>query len=245
MICNLRDIGSGLVDLIFPPRCSACGKVLKEEPITPFCEACRSDFDFCDGPLCPTCGTPFADRMVSDHPCGPCLLSPPPFDASRSVAAYRGVLQETIHRLKYGRDITLAESLGQTMADFSYPLFDIRNYEVIMPVPLHVRRLRERRFNQSLLMARTIAKRHRLKLDYLSLTRTRDTAPQVSFGRQQRELNVKGVFTVVDPKRVKGKRIVIVDDVLTTGSTTRECARSLKRSGAAAVAVLTLCRTLH
>ena len=246
MICDLRDIGSGLVDLIFPPRCAACGIILGEKPISPFCETCRSDFELlCETPLCQTCGTPYADRTAANHLCGSCLLSPPPFAASRSVAAYQGVLQHAIHRLKYGRDVTLAKTLGQTMADFPYPLFDIRDYEIIMPVPLHVRRLRERGFNQALLIARTIAKRHHLKLDYLSLAKIKDTAPQVAFGRRERESNVKGAFAVTDPKRVKGMRVVLIDDVLTTGSTTRECARVLNRSGATSVAVLTLCRTLH
>jgi ComF family protein len=161
------------------------------------------------------------------------------------VAAYQGVLQDAIHRLKYGRDITLAKALGQMMANFPYPAFNFHDYTLVMPVPLHVKRLRARGFNQSLLLAHSIAKRHGLQLDYRTLARSTDTAPQINFGRKERQLNVKGAFTVTTSKRIKGMSIVLVDDVLTTGSTAWECARVLKRAGAASVAVLTLCRTLH
>ena len=199
---------------------------------------------FCSPPLCPSCGTPYADQTAGDHPCEKCLLFPPPFAAARSVAAYEGVLQDMIHRCKYGGDISVGETLGEMMADFPYPAFDFNDYAVVMPVPLHSRRLRERGFNQSLLLAKAIALRHKLKLDYLSLSRTMHTPPQITFGRQEREQNVKGAFMVRNPVKLQGEKVILVDDVYTTGSTARECARTLKKAGAAAVAVLTLSRTL-
>lgn len=149
-----------------------------------------------------------------------------------------------IHRCKYGRDITIGEALGEMMADFNYPLFDIRDYDRVMPVPLHVKRLRERGFNQSLFLAKEVARRHKLQLDYLSLERKLHTPPQVAFGRQERERNVKGAFTVRTPAKLQGEKVILVDDVYTTGSTVRECARTLIRAGASAVAVLTLSRAL-
>jgi len=244
MECSARDICTGLVDLIFPPRCTACGKSLGERQCTPFCEECTADFRYLSSPLCPVCGMPYADQTGTDHPCEMCLLSPPPFAAARSVGAYQGVLQEVIHRYKYGHDITIGETLGEIMADYPYPFFDIRDYSAVMPVPLHVRRLRERGFNQSLILARQIARRHKLKLDYLSLKRVIPTPPQIHLGRHDREQNVRGAFEVTKPPRVEGQKIIVVDDVYTTGSTARECARALNRSGAAAVAILTLSRAL-
>ena len=244
MECNAADIGRSLIDLIFPPRCTACAKILKERRFPPICETCLEGLRFCAPPLCPICGTPYADRTATDHPCEMCLLSPPPFTTARSLGAYTGVLQNMIHRCKYGYDISLGEFLGDMMARFSYPSFDLNGYTMVMPVPLHTKRLRERGFNQSLLLARAIAGRYKLKLDYLSLIRTTPTPPQTTFGRKEREENVKGAFSVARSFRLQEEKVVLVDDVYTTGSTVRECARVLKRSGVASVAVLTLSRTL-
>jgi len=244
MECNAADIGRSLIDLIFPPRCTACAKILEERRVPPICEACFEALHLCASPLCPICGAPYADQTAADHPCETCLLSPPPFTAARSVAAYTGILQDMIHRCKYGHDSSLGEFLGKMMADFPYPSFDLNDYTVVMPVPLHTKRLRERGFNQSLLLARAIAKRHKKKLDYLSLSRSVHTPPQTTFGRQEREQNVKGAFRVRESARLEGEKIILIDDVYTTGSTARECARTLKWAGAVAVAVLTLSRAL-
>lgn len=244
MECNAADIGRSLIDLIFPPRCTACAKILEERRSPPVCAACAESLRFCSQPLCPVCGTPYADPTAADHLCEKCMLSPPPFMAARSVAAYEGVLQDMIHRCKYGSDVSVGETLGEIMADFPYPAFDFNDYTVVIPVPLHTKRLRERGFNQSLLLARAIAKRHKRKLDYLSLTRTIHTPPQITFGRKEREYNVKGAFTVKKSARLQGEKVILVDDVYTTGSTARECARALKQAGVAAVAVLTLSRAL-
>lgn len=244
MECNAADIGRSLIDLIFPPRCTACAKILEERRSLPICEACMEALHFCSPPFCPVCGTPFADQTAANHPCETCLLSPPPFAVARSLAVYEGALQDMIHRYKYGRDTAVGEFLGAMMADFPFPAFDCQDYTMVMPVPLHTKRLRERGFNQSLLLARAIAKHHKLKLDYLSLTRTIPTPPQTTFGRQEREENVKGAFSVKRPSKLQGEKVILVDDVYTTGSTVRECARALKRSGVTTVAVLTLSRAL-
>jgi ComF family protein len=244
MECNAGDICRGLIDLIFPPRCTACGKMLEGRRSPPFCEECDADLRLIFPPLCPSCGTPYADQTAADHHCEKCILFPPSFSAARSVGAYEGVLQDMIHRCKYGRDVTIGEALGELMADFPYPAFDFRDYTVVMPVPLHVKRLRERGFNQSLFLAKAMAGRHKLKLDYLSLKRTIHTPPQITFGRQEREHNVKGAFAVRTSAKLQGEKVILVDDVYTTGSTAKECARTLIRAGASTVAVLTLSRAL-
>jgi len=131
------------------------------------------------------------------------------------------------------------------MAGFEYDSFSIEGYALIMPVPLHWRRLKERGFNQSVILAREVARAHSIHLDFEILKRTNYTKPQTNLSRKQRSTNVKGAFEVADRERVEGKRVVLIDDVYTTGSTVRECARVLIKNGAADVAVLTLARAVQ
>ncbi len=228
-------------DLIFPPRCLACETVLGERR-TSLCADCFARIKYIHSPLCSCCGQPFSEPGVGDHVCGDCLSSPPPFTAARSLGLYEGVLMEVIHRFKYGGKISAGEQLGELMACCSYPAFAVTDYSLIMPVPLHLRRLRQRGFNQALILSRQISRRYGLDLDFLSLKRDIFTEPQVGLGRDRRESNIKGAFTIVDPGRIMNEKIILVDDVYTTGSTAKECARALLKSGAEEVAVLTVAR---
>ncbi|NLN59186.1 MAG: ComF family protein [Deltaproteobacteria bacterium] len=245
MKCNVADIGRSLIDLILPSRCVGCTQVLERALPYAVCRSCADSLRRCSPPLCPSCGTPYADPAAADHLCEKCLLTPPPFVAARSVAAYEGVLQDMIHRCKYVGDTMVGETLGKMMADYSYHACDLSDYDVVIPVPLHTKRLRERGFNQSLLLARAFAKRYNKKLDYLSLVRSVHTPPQVSFGRRDREQSVKGAFQVRKKVALEGRKVILVDDVYTTGSTVRECARTLRHAGAPSVTVLTLARALY
>ena len=130
------------------------------------------------------------------------------------------------------------------LADYACSRFDISAYTLIVPVPLHRRRLRERGFNQAVILAREIAGRFSLPLDWRSLRRRVFTEPQVGLGKDRRTSNVRGAFGVVDGKRIEGQRIVLVDDVYTTGSTVRECTEILMKNKAAEVVVLTLARAV-
>ena len=169
MECDAKNTWHGFIDLIFPSRCAACGETLHSNDSSPsFCDDCLARFRFLDPPLCPRCGYPYADKTSESHLCQTCLLSPPPFAAARFVASYEGILQDVLHRFKYGGDTHIGEALGEIMADFTWPLFEIRNYSMVIPVPLHVKKLRERGFNQALILSKVIAGRHRLKLDYLT-----------------------------------------------------------------------------
>jgi ComF family protein len=184
------------------------------------------------------------DKTSESHLCQACLLSPPPFTAARFAASYEGILQETLHRFKYGGDTNIGEALGEVMANFNWPLFEIKDYSLVMPVPLHVKKLRERGFNQALILAKVIARHHRLKLDYLSFKRTKPTPPQTALGKHARQSNVKGAFAVTHPEKIKQEKVILIDDVYTTGSTLMECARTLKKAGVATIAVLTMARAL-
>ena len=241
---TLKEILKSLADVVFPPRCMACGSVFDEPEGRPFCPACESRIRYITSPLCPRCGIPLSGEEGTDHFCGECLRDPPPFSAARAVARYEGVLLDAIHAFKYRGRITDGAILGRMMARCGYPGFDISAFTLIVPVPLHRRRLRERGFNQAVILAGEIAGRFGLPLDVRSLRRRIYTEPQVGLGKGHRTANVRGAFGVVDGGRIEGQRIVLVDDVYTTGSTVRECAEILLKSKAAEVAVLTLARAV-
>ena len=237
----MESMLKALADVIFPPQCMACGTVLRDKSL-PLCGSCFDQIKFIRSPLCPCCGHPFTERKEKDHLCGDCLLSAPAFSTARALGQYDTVLMDVIHRFKYGGKVSLGERLGELMAHFTYPSFHLRDYSLVIPVPLHPRRLRQRGFNQALILAREIARCASLRLDISSLRRIVCTEPQVGLGRDKRSLNIKGAFSVTDPGRIKGEKIVLVDDVYTTGSTARECALTLMKNKAEKVAVLTLAR---
>lgn len=240
---TLRRHLQGLIDFVFPPRCTACGVLLAGPADASFCADCFSRIRFVAPPLCPCCGVPIGGAGA-DHPCGECQVSVPPYAVARALARYETVMHDVIHAFKYRGKITTGEVLGRMMAGYAYPGFSIAAYDLIVPVPLHPKRLRERGFNQAVILAREITRRFSLPLDFLTLRRRVFTAPQVNLGKDERPANVRGAFDVKDGKKVEGQKIILVDDVYTTGSTVGECARVLKTHGAAEVAVLTLARAV-
>ena len=149
---------------------------------------------------------------------------------------------ESIQRFKYNIETHLTSSLGHLLSSFAKEWIPDRKDFVIVPVPLHRRRLRERGFNQSLLLAKHVANRLNTELDFLSLRRVRYTLPQTGLGKEERRKNVKKAFQLKDPKIVKGRTVLLIDDVATTGNTLNECARILKRSGSREVLCLVLAR---
>jgi len=219
----------------------ACGKVLREKKLT-FCPDCFSQIEFLHSPLCSHCGQPYSEPGERDHVCGECLLASPPFLIARAVGQYDRVLMDVIHRFKYGGKVSVGERLGEFMASYTYPSLAIADYSLIIPVPLHPRRLRQRGFNQAIILAREISRLHSLRLDFLSLQRVVFTEPQVGLGKDMRELNIRGAFHVADAERIRGEKVILVDDVYTTGSTVKECARVLMRNKVEQVSVLTLAR---
>lgn len=240
----MKRLLGGLADLVFPPRCIACGHPADGRDDHPFCASCLSRIHFIRSPLCPCCGVPFAAEEGRDHLCGECLSSEACYTAARAVGTYETVLLDAIHRFKYQGRIHVGEMLGRFMAEYDYPSFRMADYTMLIPVPLHLKRLRERGFNQSVVLARQAANRHSIPMNFRVLKRRVWTDPQVTLGKEAREANVKGVFEVADGGIVKGEKILLVDDVFTTGSTVKECARVLMESGTAAVGVLTLARAV-
>lgn len=240
----LKEVLRDLADVLFPPRCQSCRKVAEKLTNDLFCTACEEKIKYIRTPLCPACGFPFADSEGSDHLCGDCLTAPQPFAVARSVAAFDDILLEAIHALKYHNKTGLGTGLGKMMAGGPYTGMDMQGYTMIIPVPLHIRRLRERGFNQSLLLAKVLSERYAIPLDFVTLKRERDTPPQTMMGRRERKANIKGAFDVADKERVRKQHVLLIDDVYTTGSTLAECTRVLLNNGAAQVGVLTLAKAI-
>ncbi len=237
-----------LADIIYPPRCTICsrflwkGPLVKETGSLSFCPACMADFRTIASPLCPICGQPFPSEVKEDHICEDCLRKRPFYEAAWAPYRYEGAILKAIHRLKYGSKGFLADALGPLLARFTEKRFDRSGPVLIMPVPLHPKRIRERGFNQSLLLARHVARRLQLDLDFLSLRRVRYTPPQTGLAKKERQKNVRKAFQLKHQEAVKGKTILLVDDVVTTGNTLNECARVLKKGGAVKVFGVSLAR---
>ena len=231
----------GLFQLVFPDDCRVCGEPLREVSRIPVCGRCLKEPEpFVAEFFCAACRTPFLNRSPLDETgrCAVCRLGLAGYDAVYAYGSYEGALRKLIHLLKYGGVQPLARPLGDYLAR---ALPSAQAFDLVTPMPLHWRRRWERGFNQAELLAREIARRWRAPFDSVA-RRVRFTAPQAGLTHAQRRLNVRGAFTVKRGVRLDGLRVLLVDDVLTTGASAGACARALKRAGAAHVALLALAR---
>ena len=243
-----RRLLNGFLDLLFPPRCLLCGALTG--PAGPgggpgrgdLCPDCLAGLPPLPESHCLRCGRPFETSLPQTHLCGRCLDDPPAYDLALAPGLYESALRIAIHRLKYSGRTELTRPLAEFMAFRLEPPFRPPQADLILPVPLHRRRLRQRGFNQALLLARALFGPWAGSIRSDLLVRTRWTEPQVNLKGPERMNNVRRAFAVTEPRAVKGRSIMIVDDVYTTGATVMECARALKKAGAARVLVLTLAR---
>ena len=226
--------------LIFPSFCHLCRDPLEDPGERIVCGACLAKLTPRCGPLCPLCGR-FLEGPDEAHACARCLENPPSFSLHRSCGAYGGALKEVILLFKYRK----CAPLGRPLARFADAALGPEpglwaSAELLVPVPLHPSRRRERGFNQSKILARELA---RLKgLDVLDgcLAKVRNAPAQAGLRAAERERNVVGAYAVRRPVRLRGRTLILVDDVTTTGATLRECARVLKAAGAKEVRAVTL-----
>ncbi len=239
----MEGIVKGLIDLIFPPHCAFCGTPLAEDEVAEICPGCLRNIRFISPPICPKCGFPLVMGVGEDHLCGQCLRRQWHFGSARALGLYDGAIREAIHNLKYRGKSFLAKSLTGLL-DRGYPFMDYGSYGLLVPVPLHPKRLRERGFNQALMLGKAIGRREGVPCRGFLLRKIRWSPPQIDLSPQAREKNVKGSFAVTDPERVRGKRVLLIDDVMTTGSTVNECAGELLKAGAGEVDVFTLARAV-
>lgn len=233
-----------LLDILFPPLCHCCRSFIPGRAEIHLCPACMGKIRVIGSPLCPVCGRPHARKDGIDHLCGTCLTATRPFERARSALGFDGPVQDLIHRFKYGKKTHLSRPLGLLASGFLECLRIDAAADLIVPVPLHDRRLRARGFNQAHLLGAVVAKRWGIPLAADNLRRIRWTEPQTGLAAADREQNVRGAFGVVRPERFEGRRLLLVDDVFTTGSTVTECARALKTARAREVSVLTVARAL-
>jgi ComF family protein len=239
----MHPIWRGLLDLLYPPRCEACGRLRRDL----ICEECLAAVERIGPPMCEVCGEPFDPLAQAAPRCAECRGKRRPFALARSAAYYTGPLAEAIQRFKYDCQMVLWRPLGELMmeavAGGAASGIEPENVDVVCAVPLHRSRLRERGFNQSELLAEVVAEHLGRPLRPL-LERTRPTLPQVDLPAASRGANVQGAFAADLHEVIGGQRVLLVDDLFTTGATMSECARTLARAGAQEVRVFTLARPL-
>jgi ComF family protein len=241
----LRELASAVLDFCWPRTCAGCQRTWMLSEQGCWCPSCQDALVWIGSPHCPCCGIPFLDSPESDdHLCGDCLKGTFDFDAARSAVLYAGVVRERIHQLKFGGTLHWLPALVALLAEAVKPGDAATQVDMILPVPLHQQRLRQRGFNQAGLMAREFGRAHSIPVRFGVLVRHRATLPQTRLGRRERLENVRGAFTVARPEAVRGRSLLLVDDVYTTGTTLSECAKVLKRKGAQAVYALTVARVV-
>ncbi len=222
----------GLVDVLFPPVCQVC----RASGDFPLCPRCRAGISLIRPPVCQKCGKPLRGPSDLVFTCIPCRHRRAYFACARAAGVYDGLLRDAIHALKFGGCQALAEPLGRLIGEVAATDSRLRA-DVVVPVPLHPRRLRERGFNQAELLAAEVAAYLNLPMHGDVLRRVRETAPQTGLGRTDRRSNVRAAFAAREGLR--GRRVMLVDDVMSTGTTVAECARALRATGAREVVVAT------
>ena len=238
MIANaLWACGRWILDFALPPRCAGCGVVVQD--VHSFCADCWGQIDFLGETGCGVCGLPL--EATEAKTCGICLAKPPRIARTRAAVAYGDLTRGLAIRLKYGRKVAVA----RTMARYMGPLVANEDDPVLIPVPLHRSRLWIRGFNQSALVARELSRRLKLRIEPLALKRVKRTPALKGMSASQRRKTVSGAFMVRDKVAVAGKTVILIDDVLTTGSTAEACARTLQRAGAARVELITWARVVR
>lgn len=246
----LADRFDWMLDWLFPPRCRGCGVWLHGRDAEYFCSSCGPSIQLVGHPLCTLCGRPFPNASGDDHPCGSCLTRAPEFIQARAWACYpreeltEHPLRRVVQKFKYGRKVSLGKPLGRLLARGCEEFINSCRPDVVAPVPLHPKRLRWRGFNQSVLLAQQVSRAYYLPMDPFLLLRWRETPPQTQLSEGERRKNMRGAFALGPEKSVRGKIVLLLDDVYTSGATVDECSRVLRRAGAKGVYVLTLTRAV-
>jgi ComF family protein len=238
-----KRAGRRLLDSVLPPLCLGCNEIVAEPGA--LCATCWPGFSFIAPPHCVRCGAPFAEEIGEGALCGACLRRPPRYRRARAALVYDDTSKQLVLPFKHGDRTDMARSCGRWMARAGGEL--LAEAELIAPVPLHWRRLFTRRYNQALLLARAAARQSPARLAPDLLCRARWTGSQAGLRAEERRKNVRRAFEL-HPRwadTVKGKAVLLVDDVLTTGATVEACTLALQRAGARHVDVLTLARVVR
>jgi ComF family protein len=246
-LTRIEKVFDGLLNLIYPESCFLCAAPLARLKECGICPACwdRACSLRISSPKCPACGLPFqAFEEQSDHLCRDCLLKMPVYSGARSFGYYMTELSRIVQELKFRGRQNLAGLLGGLLAGTYCEVWSREDFDCIVPVPLHSRRKRERGYNQSELLARALALRIALPVSSRALSRVRPTLPQVGLTDTQRQENLRQAFRCAGREQISGKRVLLVDDVMTTGATVSSAASALLDAGALRVSVLTVARAV-
>ena len=240
---RLRPVLCGVRDALLPPRCIACGATV--EAGGALCAACWSQVTFLGAPQCACCGYPFEFAAPDASLCAACTAQPPAYDRARSVFRYQPESRALILRFKHADGTHAAPAYGSWLSRAGAEL--LADCDLILPVPLHRWRLFRRRYNQSALLAQAVGRMTGRAIAVDLLVRRRNTPSQGRMSALARRRNVRAAFAVRPGRAgaIAGRKILLIDDVLTTGATVEECARVLRRCGAVRVDVLTLARVVR
>ncbi|MBM3488075.1 MAG: ComF family protein [Alphaproteobacteria bacterium] len=240
---RLRRLADMALDIVLPPRCLACGTAVATQGT--ICAACWRGLSFLAPPLCAACGAPFPFDPSAGALCAACIAAPPAYGRARAVLRYDAGSSRIAVAFKHADRTDMAPTLGAWLVRAGAEVLD--RADLLVPVPLHRWRLIARHYNQAALLAQAVGRASGIAVLPDALVRTRNTPPQVRLGQVERRRNVHGAFRVPQRREaaIAGRRIVLVDDVLTTGATVEACTRPLLRAGAVGVDVLTLARVVR
>ena len=237
LLSPIKTLAGQVLDFALPPRCAGCSEIIDE--VDGFCATCWLTLDWLGSGGCERCGVPL--EATEAALCGRCLAAPPPLDRMRAAVAYGPLSRVIALKLKYGRRIALAKTMARYMA----PLRGSADDAILVPIPLHRRRLWWRGFNQAGLIAKELGARWGLRVDQYLLRRTRPTPPLKGMNEAQRQRAVKGAFVAVEGRHIDGRTVILIDDVLTTGSTAAACAKALRKAGAGRVELISWARVVR
>ncbi len=230
-----------MLDFLYPRNCVHCGTP-SPDPMKYLCWDCISDTPKVEPPFCVLCGDPVAGDIQHDYTCFACAREKPAFDRARSAVRYEGAVGTALKALKYENALWVVQDLAELLFACVQAEYPVRTFDLATAVPLHPARRRERGFNQSVLLGGAIARRLRIPFREGLIRRIRPTVSQTGLTASRRAANVCGAFRIGFFARPAGRRILLVDDVMTTGATVNACAQVLKAGGATSVHVVTVAR---
>lgn len=230
-----------LINLLYPAICQGCHRKL-DNPSKHICADCMNKIKLRTPPFCLKCGRQLNIDASHTDTCIDCKLNEPDFDKAMSVCSYNDFLKNLIHDFKYRKITCIAKEFSDIMLNFARAYGLCRNIDVIIPIPMHSKRLLKREINHSEVLAKHFAKKLNIPYSNKTINKTQDTALQTSLKRENRIKNLSGAFKINNQASIKNKNILLVDDLFTTGSTVNECAKALKDKSAKYVEVITLAR---
>lgn len=229
---------SSVINLLFPPHCIICGVGITSED--QICLKCKNTIPFIESSVCSCCGVVFPVNVGTNHFCGRCIKKKPSYQEVLAFTQYEEPIVTVLHRLKYAGDTSGLVVIRYCIRENQIQHFE--DIDVVIPVPLHLKRLRKRGFNQALLLAREFFYKRNAIIQSDILQRVRNTDSQTFLSREDRRKNLRKAFVVERQERVRGKRVCLVDDVFTTGATIEECSKTLVKAGASEVVALVFAR---